>query len=119
MCQDPACFEERHLKYISLLGKVSGGRGSPKIRGLLILLHTRPPYLHVVHETSSAHWGMLCPVKLSSLCPVWNMGGHWEADGDPHHQGTPASHTPTRVTLEAWNCAAMTLWATARVSWWL
>lgn len=30
-CQDPAIFEERHLKYISLLGKVSGrgvwGRG--------------------------------------------------------------------------------------------
>lgn len=30
-CQDPTIFEERHLKYISLLGKVggaAGGRGS-------------------------------------------------------------------------------------------
>ena len=29
MCQDPTHFEERHLKYISLLGKVRGGRGGP------------------------------------------------------------------------------------------
>lgn len=29
MCQDPTHFEERHLKYISLLGKVRGDRGGP------------------------------------------------------------------------------------------
>lgn len=28
-CQDPTHFEERHLKYISLLGKVRGGQRGP------------------------------------------------------------------------------------------
>lgn len=49
MCQDPTHFEERHLKYISLLGKVRGAEGAPSPR-------SSPPL--------PAFWGMKHPLLV-------------------------------------------------------
>lgn len=50
MCQDPTHFEERHLKYISLLGKVRGGKGDPPRLSARISHKPSLPYLHLGHE---------------------------------------------------------------------
>lgn len=66
MCQDPTHFEERHLKYISLLGKVRGGRGGPVPQEF-------PPLTCILgHETSPARGEMLCPPKLRT---AWFVPG--------------------------------------------
>ena len=54
MCQDPRNFEERHLKYISLLGKVRGGS----------FLHPPSPFTAFGAQNTPAPRRMLCPPNL-------------------------------------------------------
>lgn len=68
MCQDPTHFEERHLKYISLLGKVRGEQGGPPRLSAQLSCNS-PPYLHLEHETPCL-WedAFSCKAEKSLVC---------------------------------------------------